>query len=113
MHTSLNQNVGLLRLFPGITYKLVKAFLQPPIEGVVLQSYGSGNIPTNREDIINTLREAAGRGVIIVNITQCTTGSISDAYEAGKLLREAGIVYFYNLNSSILYSQAFVLLLHK
>ncbi|EFN78526.1 L-asparaginase [Harpegnathos saltator] len=91
VHTSLNQNVGLLRLFPGITYKLVKAFLQPPIEGVVLQSYGSGNIPTNRRDIINVLAEAAARGVIIVNITQCMTGSVSDVYEAGKLLREAGV----------------------
>ncbi|XP_014487814.1 PREDICTED: L-asparaginase-like, partial [Dinoponera quadriceps] len=96
-HTSLNQNVGLLRLFPGITYKLVEAFLQPPIEGVVLQSYGSGNIPTNRKDIINALREAAARGVIIMNITQCMTGSVSDMYEAGKLLREAGIVFPYNL----------------
>lgn len=59
----------------------------------MLQSYGSGNVPTNRKDIISALGEAAARGVIIVNITQCMTGSISDMYEAGKMLREAGIVY--------------------
>lgn len=90
VHASLNRNVGLLRLFPSITADLVKAFLQPPIEGVVLQSYGTGNVPTNRDDIFDVLLSAAKRGVIIVNITQCTTGSVSAIYEAGKLLENAG-----------------------
>jgi len=90
VHASLNQNVGLLRLFPSIRSDLVKVFLQPPIEGVVLQSYGTGNVPTNRDDIIEEFRAATKRGVIIVNITQCSTGYVSDAYEAGKLLQKAG-----------------------
>ncbi|XP_012226364.2 L-asparaginase 1 [Linepithema humile] len=92
VHASLNRNVGLLRLFPSITSDLVKVFLQSPIEGVVLQSYGTGNIPTNREDIIEEFRAAAKRGVIIVNITQCANGCVSDAYEAGKLLQNAGVI---------------------
>ncbi|XP_050444939.1 L-asparaginase-like [Cataglyphis hispanica] len=92
VHASLNRNVGLLRLFPSITSDLVKVFLQPPIEGVVLQSYGAGNVPTNRDDIIEELRAATKRGVIIVNITQCTTGCVSNAYEAGKLLQESGVI---------------------
>ncbi|XP_020277894.1 uncharacterized protein LOC109851830 isoform X2 [Pseudomyrmex gracilis] len=92
VHATLNRNVGLLRLFPSITSELVRVFLQPPIEGVVLQSYGMGNVPTNREDIIEEIRAATKRGVIIVNITQCATGCVSDAYEAGKLLKEAGVI---------------------
>lgn len=58
----------------------------------MLQSYGMGNIPTNREDIIEELSAATKRGVIIVNITQCTTGGVSDTYEAGKLLQESGML---------------------
>ncbi|XP_018300054.1 L-asparaginase 1 [Mycetomoellerius zeteki] len=92
VHASLNRNVGLLRLFPSITSDLVKVFLQPPIEGVVLQSYGLGNIPTNRDDIIEELSAATKRGVIVVNITQCSTGCVSDMYEAGKLLQKAGVI---------------------
>ncbi|XP_034176764.1 L-asparaginase isoform X1 [Osmia lignaria lignaria] len=92
VHASLNRNVGLLRIFPSITTHLVKAFLQPPIEGVVLQSYGAGNVPTNREDIIKELSAATKRGIIIVNITQCTTGCVSDTYEPGKLLEDAGVI---------------------
>ncbi|XP_070521961.1 L-asparaginase 1 isoform X2 [Cardiocondyla obscurior] len=92
VHASLNRNVGLLRLFPSITSDLVKVFLQPPIEGVVLQSYGTGNVPTNRDDIFEVLHTATKRGIIVVNITQCTTGCVSDAYEAGKLLQKAGVI---------------------
>ncbi|XP_053984145.1 L-asparaginase 1 [Hylaeus volcanicus] len=92
VHAVLNRNVGLLRIFPSITTDLVKAFLQPTIEGVVLQSYGAGNIPTNREDIMEELRKAAKRGVIIINITQCSTGCVSGMYEPGKQLEDAGVI---------------------
>ncbi|XP_035719283.1 L-asparaginase 1-like isoform X1 [Vespa mandarinia] len=97
VHLKLNRNVGLLRLFPGITADLVKAFLQSPTEGVVLQTYGSGNIPSNREDILVEFREATRRGIIIINITQCTTGRVSGTYEAGKLLEEAGVISGYDM----------------
>ncbi|KAK2583653.1 hypothetical protein KPH14_009588 [Odynerus spinipes] len=92
VHSRLNRKVGLLRLFPGITAELVKAFLQSPTEGVILQTYGSGNVPSNREDIFADIRAATRRGIIIVNITQCTAGCVSDIYEAGKLLEEAGVI---------------------
>ena len=92
VHASLNRNVGLLRIFPSITTHLVKAFLQPPIEGVVLQSYGAGNVPTNQKDIIKELSAATKRGIIIVNITQCSTGCVSGTYEPGKLLEDAGVI---------------------
>ncbi|KAK0182102.1 hypothetical protein PV327_000271 [Microctonus hyperodae] len=91
VHKVLNRNVGLLRIFPSITADLVRAFVQPPTAGVVLQTYGAGNIPANREDIIEVLREASKRGVIIVSITQCSKGGVTDLYESGKLLLEVGI----------------------
>ena len=55
-----NQNVALLRLFPSITATTVRSFLQPPIRGVVLQTYGAGNGPSNRDDIIREVRLGQG-----------------------------------------------------
>ena len=87
-----NENVALLRLFPTITAKTVRSFLQPPIRGVVLQTYGAGNGPSKRDDIIRELRLACSRGVIILNISQCHSGSVSGAYAAGAMLGAAGVI---------------------
>ncbi|KAL1481908.1 hypothetical protein MTO96_015224 [Rhipicephalus appendiculatus] len=57
-HTTLSRDVGVLRLFPSITAELVEAFLGGKMKGVVLQTYGAGNAPTNRKDIIDAIRRA-------------------------------------------------------
>lgn len=91
VHTNLNRNVSLLRLFPGITYLTMRQFLEPPIQGVVLQTYGAGNVPSNRPDIVEELRKATERGVLIINCTQCAKGSVSYVYEAGTALQKVGV----------------------
>lgn len=90
-HKRLSPHVASLRLFPGITVATVQAFLSPPIRGVVLETFGAGNAP-QRKDLMSALREACERGVVIVAITQCMKGSVSNAYETGRTLLEAGIV---------------------
>ncbi|KAM6912880.1 60 kDa lysophospholipase [Xenentodon cancila] len=90
--TKLNRNVGLLRLFPGITAASVKAFLQPPMEGVVLETYGSGNAPNNRPDLLAELKKATDAGVVIINCTQCLRGTVSASYATGKVLMDAGLI---------------------
>ncbi|GFR72428.1 glutamyl-tRNA(Gln) amidotransferase subunit D, partial [Elysia marginata] len=81
--TNMCPNVGLLRLFPGITTQTVRAFLQPPVQGVVLQTYGAGNAPNNRPDLLSLFKDAYNWGVIIVNISQCTKGNVGAAYATG------------------------------
>ena len=80
-----------LRLFPGITGATIRAFLMPPTRGVVLETFGAGNAP-QRADLVEALKEACDNGVIIVAITQCSKGSVSDAYETGRSLLQAGVV---------------------
>ncbi len=92
VHKKLNRNVVLLRLFPSIRTETVEHFLKPPIEGVVLQCYGAGNIPSNRADVMDLLAEAVKRGVIIITVTQCTHGGVSDLYATGKILLDIGIL---------------------
>ena len=66
-------------------YFQVQAFLQPPMEAVVIQSYGAGNGPDAREDLINLFHEASQRGMLILNITQCQRGMVSTSYATGKV----------------------------
>uniref|UniRef100_A0A1A7XF07 asparaginase n=2 Tax=Iconisemion striatum TaxID=60296 RepID=A0A1A7XF07_9TELE len=92
VRTELNRNVGLLRLFPGITASTIRAFLQPPMQGVVLETYGSGNAPDNRPDLLDELKKATDDGVIIMNCTQCLRGTVSASYATGKVLMDAGLI---------------------
>lgn len=90
-HRRMSPYVATLRLFPGITAATIRAFLTPPTQGVVLEAFGAGNAP-QRPDLIGALKEACDRGVVIVSISQCAKGSVSDAYAAGRELLIAGVV---------------------
>uniref|UniRef100_A0A915K325 asparaginase n=1 Tax=Romanomermis culicivorax TaxID=13658 RepID=A0A915K325_ROMCU len=83
LQTHLNRNVGLLRIFPSISVECIRAFLASPIEGIVLQTFGAGNIPSNRKDIIDELKKAIDRGAIIVNCSQCYRGQVDAQYHTG------------------------------
>lgn len=87
----MSPHVATLRLFPGISTATIKAFLSPPIRGVILETFGAGNAP-QRTDLLQVLGEACDRGVVVVAITQCHKGSVSDAYETGRTLLQAGVV---------------------
>ncbi|KAG9294764.1 hypothetical protein G9A89_008243 [Geosiphon pyriformis] len=91
-HKILNQNVATLRLFPGITESTVRAFLTQPIEGIVLETYGAGNAPDARQDLMNAFAEASERGIVIVNCSQCKRGLVTDLYATGKALTKIGVI---------------------
>jgi len=70
----------------------VRAFLQPPMEGVVLQTFGHGNWPTVLTSMMQMIKQACDNGIIMINTTQCTRGSVSPIYAVGKQLQEIGVI---------------------
>lgn len=91
--TSLCDAVGTLRLFPGIPTQIIRNFMQPPLRGLVLETYGAGNGPDCRPLFLEALREGTEKnGVVIVNITQCGRGRVVDRYACGMALRRVGVV---------------------
>ena len=85
-------DVAMLRIYPSIMASSVRHFLQLPVRGVVLQCYGSGNIPSNRADLLEAVREAASGGVMVLVVTQCSHGGVSGDYETGQALLDTGAV---------------------
>jgi L-asparaginase len=92
--------VSALRLFPGIAPELVRNVLRPPLQGLVLETYGVGNGPDQDAAFLGALAEATARGVVIVDCTQCLEGSVDlGAYAAGSALAAAGAVSGFDMTA--------------
>lgn len=93
VRTNLDTNILILRLFPGIHEGVLKStFGTPGLKAVVLETFGSGNAPTNPR-FLGTIKEAIDNGIIVVNVTQCLTGSVEmKRYGTGATLLNAGVI---------------------
>lgn len=111
LHTTMDRNVAVLKLFPGITETFVHSFLSTPgLKGVVLETYGAGNAPS-RTWLFKELKEAVDRGIIIVNKTQCLTGSVNmDLYEVAQNLVKAGVLSGRDITTEALLTKMMLLL---
>lgn len=89
----LNDNVAIIKMFPGINESVLSAiFSIPNLKGVVLETYGSGNAPTH-DWFIQILKNAIKNGLFIVNVTQCSGGSVNmGQYETSTQLKKIGII---------------------
>ena len=93
LHTGFNDEVLVLKIFPGISESTVEHILSKKnLRGVVLETYGSGNAP-NDSWFLDILKEKIKGGLSIVNITQCVAGSVMmGQYETSVGLKKVGVV---------------------
>jgi L-asparaginase len=80
-------------MFPGISEAVLSAILGiTGLKGIVLETYGAGNAPT--EDwFLNLLKKAVASGLHIVNVTQCSGGSVNmGQYETSTGMKEIGVI---------------------
>jgi L-asparaginase len=91
--SKLDNNVMVLKLFPGITEKVMDAcFAIEGLKGVVLETYGSGNSPSEKW-FMQSLEKAIKKGIILLNVSQCNGGRvIQGRYETSKELLKVGVI---------------------
>ena len=92
--------VAIVKLFPGISEQMLRAMLSAEgLQGVVLETYGAGNAPTN-DWFLQLMRQTVERGVTVLNVTQCDSGSVEmQLYETGQQLRAAGVISGYDITT--------------
>ena len=97
---NLNENVIVIKLFPGLSNASLRAMLSMEgLQGVVLETYGTGNAPT-AQWFVEALSDAIARGISVVNITQCQGGAVAmHLYETGKQLQEIGVICGYDMTT--------------
>lgn len=93
VHKNLDQNIALVKLFPGISQPLLQSvFNTPNLKGIILETYGAGNC-TTEDWFISLLKNTLLKGIHVINITQCSGGSvIMGQYETSTQLKKIGVI---------------------
>lgn len=93
IHTKLENDIAVLKLFPGISKKITSAIINAKgIKAIILETFGAGNA-TTQSWFIKELQQAIKKGIIILNITQCPEGRvIQGMYETSSQLKKIGVV---------------------
>ncbi|KAK3296999.1 asparaginase-domain-containing protein [Chaetomium fimeti] len=94
-------HVACLRIFPGIKPEMVDSVLRAPnLRGLILETFGMGNAPGGVDgSLTKVIRDAVERGVVIVNVSQCTNGFVSPLYAPATALGRAGVVFGHDLTT--------------
>ena len=86
-------NLAVVPVFPGLQAQHLRALLGSGVQGLLLECYGSGTGPSDDQGLLDALRDARQRGVMIAAISQCPEGAVEfGTYAAGSRLRDTGLV---------------------
>lgn len=90
---NMDNNIGILKVFPGISESVVQSIIRTPkLKALVLETYGAGNAPMD-DWFLQCLKDAIKGGLHIVNVTQCSGGSvIMGQYETSQGLKKMQVI---------------------
>ncbi len=85
--------IGVLKVFPGIQFGLFESIMTKKLSGIVLETFGAGNIPSDGGTLIPIISKAFESGSVITVCSQCPSGTVTlGAYETSSALKDAGAV---------------------
>ena len=86
-------NLLSVPLVPGLRAAHLQALLDSGVQALLLECYGSGTGPSDNAELLDVLRQAHQRGVVLAAISQCPEGHVEfDVYAAGSKLAATGLV---------------------
>lgn len=88
----LNQNVAMMPVYPGIKPEIID-YLAKNHDGIVIEGYGAGNIPTGEKSLIPSISSAIQKNIPVVVCTQCIVGSTEmELYQVGRAALDVGAI---------------------
>ena len=91
--TSLNPNIAILKMFPGITQNVVEAILNAKnVKAIIIETFGSGNATTQKW-FIDALKKSIDKGMVVINVTQCNAGKVEQGkYATSAAFKKIGVI---------------------
>ena len=100
LNSNFDNHIAILKLFPGMNREFIDSILGiRNLKGVILETFGSGNAPAT-EWFLKRIRRAVENNIVVLDITQCNTGSVAlGRYETSRKLYEAGVISGYDITT--------------
>lgn len=95
LHLQLLEDIpiGVLKVFPGIHFSLFESIMTEKLKGIVIETFGAGNIPSDGNALLPIIEKAYRNGTVLTVCSQCPQGSVVlGAYETSGALKRAGAV---------------------
>ncbi|UII77031.1 asparaginase [Flagellimonas sp. HMM57] len=111
VHKNMDTNVAVLKLFPGLNLSVVTSTLKiPGLKALIFETYGAGNAPTD-EWFLDELKKAVTNGLHVINVTQCSGGSVSMGhYKTSEKLKEMQLINGKDITTEAALTKAMYLL---
>ncbi len=92
--------IGVIKIFPGIQFELFESIMTSDLKGVVIETFGSGNVPDNDGELLPIIKKAFEKGTIVTICSQCPHGKVKlGTYETSNALKQAGAISGYDMTS--------------
>ena len=102
--------IGIIKVFPGIQFEYFEEIMTKSLRGIVLETFGAGNIPASADAILPIVKKAYENGTVLVICSQCLKGSVSlGAYETSVALKNAGAVCGFDMTTEAAVSKLYYL----
>ncbi len=85
--------IGVIKVFPGIQFSLFESIMTEKLRGIVIETFGAGNIPGDGNALLPIIRKAFRNGTVLTVCSQCPQGAVAlGAYATSGALKRAGAV---------------------
>ena len=106
--------IGVIKVFPGIQFELFDAIMTEKLKGIVIETFGAGNIPGSADALLPIIRKASENGTVIIVCSQCPHGTVAlGAYETSTALKSAGAVSGYDITTEAAVAKLYYLFSRK
>ena len=105
-----NIPIGVIKVFPGIQFSLFESIMTDRLKGIVIETFGNGNIPGDGNALLPIIEKAFSNGTVLTVCSQCPQGTVRlGAYETSDALKKAGAVSGYDITTEAAVSKLYYL----